>query len=96
MEAPFLCGPYPMGTSYSARFTGGVWSVDVRTLRAENLPIADFTRGFGNRNYDMTRDGEHLLMVYPAATSDSGEPVTPRINIVLNWFEELKERVPVP
>lgn len=73
-----------------------IWSVDVRTRRPENLPIEGFRLGLSNRNYDITPDGEHRLMVYPAATSDSGEPVTPRINIVLNWFEELKERVPVP
>ena len=79
---------------YSIR--GGIWSVDVPTRRAENLPITGFTIGFGGRNYDSTPDGEHLVMVYPAATSDSGGPVTPRINIVLNWFEELLERVPVP
>ena len=79
---------------YSIR--GGIWSVDVPTLRAENLPIAGFTIGLGTRNYDITPNGEHLIMVYPAATSDSGEPVTPRINIVLNWFEELLERLPVP
>ena len=78
------------------RSQGDIWSVDVPTLRAENLPIAGFRRGFNNRNYDVTPDGQHLLMIYPAATSDSGEPATPQINIVLNWIEELVERAPVP
>ena len=31
-------------------------------------------------------------MVFPA----EDEPARPQINTVLNWFEELKERVPVP
>ena len=48
----------------------------------------------GYRDYDMSPDGERLLMVFPADRPDGGEPVRPQINIVLNWFEELKERVP--
>ncbi len=48
------------------------------------------------RDYDMSPAGERLLMVFPADQADSGEPARPQINIVLNWFEELKERVPVP
>ncbi len=48
------------------------------------------------RDYDMSPDGERLVMVFPADQPDSGEPARPQINIVLNWFEELKERVPVP
>ncbi len=35
-------------------------------------------------------------MVFPADWAESGELTRPPINIVLNWFEELKERVPVP
>ena len=46
--------------------------------------------GFGYPNYDVTPDGERFLMVKegPAA-----EGLT-RLNFVLNWFEELKARVP--
>jgi len=41
------------------------------------------------RSYDVTRDGERfLLLKRPARTS------LPRINIVLNWFEELQAKVP--
>ncbi len=50
----------------------------------------------GYRDYDMSPDGERLLMVFPTDQLDSGESARPQINIVLNWFEELKERVPVP
>ena len=35
-------------------------------------------------------------MVFPADQTDSGGSATQQIIIVLNWFEELKERVPVP
>lgn len=41
-------------------------------------------------NYDVTPDGQRFIMI------KSGEkPATvSRINVVLNWFEELKQRVP--
>ncbi len=48
--------------------------------------------------YDITPDGERFVFVQTTAVADTGDtdaPV-PQINIVLNWFEELKERVPVP
>ncbi len=35
-------------------------------------------------------------MVFPADRGETDEPYRPQINVVLNWFEELKERVPVP
>ncbi len=46
--------------------------------------------------YDVTADGQRFLMLQDAATENSGEAGPPPINTVLNWFEELKERVPVP
>ena len=48
------------------------------------------------RDYDITPDGERLVMVFPADQTEGGETSRPQVNIVLNWFEELKERVPVP
>jgi Tol biopolymer transport system component len=41
------------------------------------------------RSYDVTRDGERFLL----ARLPGAQP-TPRIVVVLNWFEELRERVP--
>jgi hypothetical protein len=39
--------------------------------------------------YDVTADGKRLLMIKRA------EQTAPtRINVVLNWFEELKQRLP--
>ena len=42
-------------------------------------------------NYDVTPDGQRFLMI-----KESGEEqeTAPQINVVLNWFEELKQRVP--
>ncbi len=62
-----------------------------RTLRIEGFAVVAF-----HRDYDITPDGERFLMVFPADQTDGEEPPRLQINIVLNWFEELKERVPVP
>ena len=42
--------------------------------------------------FDVSEDGQRFLMIRQGGTSET----RPRINIVENWFEELKERVPVP
>ena len=43
-------------------------------------------------NYDVSPDGQRFLML--KATEQ--EQAATQINVVLNWFEELKQRVPVP
>jgi serine/threonine protein kinase len=48
--------------------------------------------------WDISPDGKRFLMIKPGEATEN-EPVTeaPRkIIVVTNWFEELKERVPVP
>ena len=49
------------------------------------------------RDWDISPDGSQFLMLKEAAAT--GKPVAPegprKINIVANWFEELKARVPV-
>jgi len=47
--------------------------------------------------WDMSPDGKLFLMMKPpASTAAAPTPAVPRkINIVLNWLEELKQRVPV-
>jgi Tol biopolymer transport system component len=45
--------------------------------------------------WDMHPDGKRFLMMKEATSDASVEGTSPpKINIVLNWFEELKERVP--
>ena len=44
-------------------------------------------------NFDLTRDGR-LLAVVAASPVDSEASRTPQIHVVLNWSEELKQRVP--
>jgi Tol biopolymer transport system component len=43
-------------------------------------------------NYDVSPDGQRFLMLKPVETQTSAPT---QINVVLNWFEELKRRVPV-
>ncbi len=47
------------------------------------------------REYDITPDGKRFVGVVAAGQTQSGAPATPQIQVVLNWFEELKQRVPV-
>jgi hypothetical protein len=42
-------------------------------------------------NYDVSLDGQRFLMVKP---SEQAQAAPTQINVVLNWFEELKRRVP--
>jgi hypothetical protein len=41
-----------------------------------------------DRNYDVTPDGQRFLMVRQDDAGDS----TVRLNIIVNWLEELKEK----
>ncbi len=40
-------------------------------------------------NYDVSRDGQHFLMVKAAGAVEAPN----QINVVFNWFEELKRLV---
>ena len=57
-------------------------------------PFANASPAF-ERPYDISRDGQRFLSVIDAtqATQSAG-PQAPRIQVVLNWFEELKAKVP--
>ena len=58
----------------------------------EVLFEAPYFFGAPGRNYDVAPDGRFLMV---KTSSQPGESA-PDITVVLNWFEELKERVPVP
>ena len=49
-----------------------------------------------NPEWDISPDGKRFLMIKPPGITTSEEGRIQKINIVLNWFQELKERVPVP
>jgi len=48
------------------------------------------TDNFATPNYDISLDGQRFLMI------KKEEGSTAQINVVLNWFEELKRLVPTP
>jgi eukaryotic-like serine/threonine-protein kinase len=87
---------------YHEPATNRLFVVDVRTEPAVSfgrpiaLPIEGTIHPLAQRNYDVTSDGRQLLVVVSATprTAESGR-VAQQINVVLNWFEELKARVPV-
>jgi Tol biopolymer transport system component len=75
-------------------------SVDVQTQpafvigKSTPLPIDNFIQIGGERGYDITPDGKQFLALFPPGQSQSGD-ASLQINTVLNWFEDLKQRVPV-
>ena len=78
----------------------GIYRVDIRTdpspaVTSEEAVVDNYLFLPRNPNYDVMPDGERVLVVLPEQ-QDSAAPARPQINVVLNWFEELKERVPVP
>lgn len=48
----------------------------------------------GVNNHDVSADGKRFLVLRPVGGDRGDEAARPRINIVLNWFEELKRLVP--
>jgi hypothetical protein len=52
-----------------------------RALPVESIP------GGGSRSFDIMPDGERFLVIVPS------EDAPPRVNVVLNWFEELEDRM---
>jgi hypothetical protein len=58
------------------------------------LPIEGII-GFGPRAYDITPDGKAFVVILPKSQTESEYKALPdQINVTLNWFEELKTRVP--
>ena len=82
-----------------------IMAVSLRTEPALSLEtpavlfrgVFDFARYDQNSMWDVQPDGKRFLMIKPAEMLDDESATEPwgKINIVLNWFEELKERVPV-
>jgi hypothetical protein len=56
----------------------------------------NYTAPNQGRTYDVSPNGQRFVMIKNATGEAGGDAAPPQINIVLNWFEELKTRVPVP
>jgi hypothetical protein len=48
----------------------------------------------GKANYDISPAGKWFVMVEEPRASAAAEPA--QLSVVLNWFDELKRRVPTP
>ena len=99
-------GRYPV---WDPRGTGDLFYVDpkggmrvVSVKQSPELSVGRATklfdwvppsRGISGRPYDVSPIDGRLLLIKSAGTPGDG---TINISVVLNWFEELRQRVPVP
>ena len=74
-----------------------VAEVDLEAFSASDpREISGIDRRFRS-NFDVTADGQRFLVTTYLSFGRDGseqEPATPRIVVILNWFEELKRLVP--
>jgi len=45
------------------------------------------------RTFDVLPDGQHLIGVVPARSLEES-PKAAQVQVVLNWFEDVKQRMP--
>jgi len=59
-------------------------------------PVSGFSFFTNYRDFDIDPNGDRFLMIFPAGTADEEtELPQPAVRVVLNWIEEVRERVPV-
>jgi serine/threonine-protein kinase len=79
--------------------TGQLMSVDVHTEKGLSFgspakaPIDNISKG-AVRPYDISPDGRNFL-VTTSTSIQTDRGTTPEFRVIANWFEELKQRVPV-
>jgi len=77
-----------------------IMAVDVGTQngfsfgKATPLPI-EGVLSTGPRPYDIMPDGKSFVVILPKAQADPARARAEQINVTLNWFNELQQRVPV-
>jgi Tol biopolymer transport system component len=87
---------------YQENRTNRLFAVDVRTQpgvtfgKPVALPVSVVAIA-RQRTYDVTPDGKYFVALIPASGSqaDPTRRTPSQINVVLNWFTELQQRVPV-
>jgi eukaryotic-like serine/threonine-protein kinase len=87
----------PNGRELFYRSGDKMMAVDIATQpgfaagKPRMLFKGQYEGGGPGANYDISPDGQRFLMIKP---SESAETAPTQINVVLNWFEELKQKVP--
>jgi Tol biopolymer transport system component len=80
--------------------TSQIISVDVQTqptfavVKTTPLPVKGILSNQTRGGFDITPDGKYFVVMLPLS-ADPGKAPPAQINITLNWFDELKQRVPV-
>jgi hypothetical protein len=89
----------PHGEELFYRDGDRVMAVDVRTAptltlgKPRELFSGPYAHSITIRNYDVTADGKRFLMEQPAP--EAPESPTTHITLVVNWIEELQEKLKV-
>jgi hypothetical protein len=92
----------PDGKELFYERAGRLFSVAIRTQPAfafgspVTLPITGFIQDAGTtpRLYDITKDGKQFVMLFRPGQTTRIPTSTLQIQVVLNWFEDLKQRIP--
>ena len=58
-------------------------------------PFFDGSGSGSGPGYDISPDGKWFLMIKRDVAPEQAPPALPSLMIVLNWFQELRRRVPV-
>jgi hypothetical protein len=89
----------PRGQELFYRNSDAMMVVDIKTepTFTAGSPVVLFTGRYtifgGFVNYDISPDGQRFLMIKVVEEEEGPQG---QINVVLNWFEELKRLVPTP
>jgi serine/threonine-protein kinase len=79
---------------------GQIIAVDVQTQpsfsagKVTVLPIGEIVNP-GPRPYDVTPDGKYFVVMLLKTETDPSNAPRDQINVILNWFRELQERLPL-
>jgi Tol biopolymer transport system component len=88
---------------YRAAGTGNrIVSVDVQTTngftfgKPTTVAVDGFLPGnFTSRDFDISPDGKQFVAALDSSAGQIAKQPNPQINVVLNWFIELQQRVPM-
>jgi hypothetical protein len=83
-------GPQLFGSVSVATKPSPSFGSPVRATRAGFITASPS----GGRPYDVLPDGKHFIGVVAAGQAQTGA-TTGQIHVVLNWFEDVKQRAPV-